>query len=342
MPIDRNQQTIKTVSNVSLIQTSDVEALREAVLPNQMRFDQLSTGTFASTIRGVQAGRLMLYREQWNQRLRATGANPEGYLLIGVSASPEIVWRGEALSPGQLVLNCGEIEYSTGCTADHIVLLVPTDVLFLHVGEEAGAAMQKVSRPLHGNPQSIATLAGTMHRLLDKYVARGKHPGNERECAAFEHELLGAVTQACAPENELSSGVGKSARRKALLRAIERTDGLQKPIRLPNLAREVGISQRSLEYAFQDAFGISPVRYLRWSRMNHIHRALLAADPGSTTVTHIAEFWGFSDMSHMAVEYRHLFEESPSATLARTPLPTSQRLGRLHESMHTIAPASHR
>ena len=307
------------IASAGMCATSDLEAHREAVYPNQVRFDQLSPGPFASQIHSIQARGLMLYREQWNQRLHVTGTNPDGHLLVGVTASPGVVWRGETISPHQLFLNdaSAELEFSTGPTADHLVLLVPTDLLIRHVGEELGAAMQAARRPWRCDPQSIASLAGTVQRLLDRHLANGDLLGNDHECAALEYELFAAVAQVCADENALPGSVGKLARRRALLRAIKYTNDLRSPIRLPDLVAEVGISQRNLEYAFQEAFGITPVRYLRWSRMNHVRRELLAAEPGSTTITRAAAFWGFSDMGRLAVEYRHLFGESPSATLAR-------------------------
>ena len=168
-----------------------------------------------------------------------------------------------------------------------------------------------------------------MQRLLDRHLANGDLLGNEHECTAVEYELFAAVTQVCTESNAQPSSVGVPARRRALVRAIEYTNDLKSPIRLPELVAEVGISQRGLEYAFREAFGITPNKYLRWSRMNHVHRDLLVAESGSTTITQVAASWGFSDMGRLSVEYRQLFGESPSATLARMLPPAIQRTGRV-------------
>ena len=307
-------------ANFSKFETSDLEAHREAVQPNQIQIDQLSPGAFASQVSSISAHGMMLYRERWNQRLHVRGANPAGYILIGVNTLPGIVWRGESLEPDQLILNHAdaELEYSTGQSADHLVLLVPTDRLSLHVGEQLTDLMCSARTAWRGDPGAVASLAGTMRRLLDDFSVDDRSSGCEQEFAAVEHELLEAVAGVCVVANGQPARTEKIASRRALLRAIEYTSNLHRSIRLPDLVAEVGISQRSLEYAFKGAFGVSPVRYLRWSRLNHVRRELLSSAPGSTTVTQVATHWGFCEMSHLAVDYNHLFAESPSATLART------------------------
>jgi AraC family ethanolamine operon transcriptional activator len=62
---------------------------------------------------------------------------------------------------------------------------------------------------------------------------------------------------------------------------------------------------------------ISPQRYLRYMRLNGLHRDLRRRSAGQTTVTEAATHWGFVELGRTAVEYRELFGEPPSTTLAR-------------------------
>ena len=62
---------------------------------------------------------------------------------------------------------------------------------------------------------------------------------------------------------------------------------------------------------------MGPIRYLWLRRMHMAHRALLCADPVSTTVTGIATEYGFWELGRFSVEHRELFGETPSASLHR-------------------------
>lgn len=84
------------------------------------------------------------------------------------------------------------------------------------------------------------------------------------------------------------------------------------------VCRAVGVSERSLQYAFQTCVGMSPLRYIRRCRLNRVRSTLLASDGAGTTVTRIAMQFGFLHLGRFAGEYKQTFQEAPTATLARS------------------------
>ena len=86
---------------------------------------------------------------------------------------------------------------------------------------------------------------------------------------------------------------------------------------IADLCEVAKVSERTLEYAFQERYGMTPNTYLRFYRLNGVHKTLRRADPLSTTVTKIATDWGFWHFGHFASHYRKLFDEPPSATLKK-------------------------
>jgi len=62
---------------------------------------------------------------------------------------------------------------------------------------------------------------------------------------------------------------------------------------------------------------VSPKRYLLLRRMHLAQRGLRRSTPTATTVTAIATRYGFWQFGRFAGEYKALFGELPSMTLAR-------------------------
>jgi AraC family ethanolamine operon transcriptional activator len=86
---------------------------------------------------------------------------------------------------------------------------------------------------------------------------------------------------------------------------------------VPELAKAVGVSRRVLEPGFREGLGLSPLKFLRWNRLNGMHRELRHRCATAASVTEIANRWGFTELGRGAVEYKRLFLESRSKTLAR-------------------------
>jgi AraC family ethanolamine operon transcriptional activator len=85
------------------------------------------------------------------------------------------------------------------------------------------------------------------------------------------------------------------------------------PLSLLELCRELGVSERTLHYAFQQVLGLSPMAYCRALRLNAVRQELKAA-PDTASVQAIAQRWGFHHPGEFAAAYRRLFGELPSQT----------------------------
>lgn len=89
------------------------------------------------------------------------------------------------------------------------------------------------------------------------------------------------------------------------------------PWTVVRLAQQANVSVRALQYGFCRDFDLSPMAYLRRVRLQHAHRALLAASPETTTVRAVALECGLIHPSRFAAAYGAVFGESPSKTLHR-------------------------
>ena len=93
---------------------------------------------------------------------------------------------------------------------------------------------------------------------------------------------------------------------------------LDAPLGLETLAREVGVSRRTLEAAFREVFDTTPLRYQKIRRLNAARRRLRAGRGPALKVTDVALACGFEHLSYFAQDYRTLFAEYPSETLGNS------------------------
>ena len=87
-------------------------------------------------------------------------------------------------------------------------------------------------------------------------------------------------------------------------------------VRVADLARNAGVSVRTLYRASARHLGGPPMTRLRRARLQQVRRRLLAPGPGET-VTSAATEWGFFHLGRFSVLYRRHFGEPPSETLCR-------------------------
>jgi AraC-like DNA-binding protein len=83
---------------------------------------------------------------------------------------------------------------------------------------------------------------------------------------------------------------------------------------LGRLAREAGLTPRSIQRHFKEYVGSSPRDYVQSVRLARAHADLRQARPGET-VAEIALRWGFSHLPRFAGAYQERYGVPPSATL---------------------------
>jgi len=84
---------------------------------------------------------------------------------------------------------------------------------------------------------------------------------------------------------------------------------------LSELCAAADVSERTLQYAFKDIMGMSPLTYLHRLRLHRARDELRKVDSGSTSVTEVAMNWGFWHFGEFSRAYKNCFGEVPSKTL---------------------------
>lgn len=158
--------------------------------------------------------------------------------------------------------------------------------------ESGGMAMLRTSARAPGawRPQAVASalVAGTLAALdLDTGLGGARERRHDSQSAA----VLAATRDALAGMEEFDYAA---------------------------LTAATGNTQRSIQRAFAEYLGTTPVRYFRTLRLHRARKALLdgAGGPGAT-IGDVAAAHSFWNWSRFTRSYRELFGETPSETRAR-------------------------
>ncbi|MDV2117148.1 AraC family transcriptional regulator [Alcaligenes faecalis] len=89
------------------------------------------------------------------------------------------------------------------------------------------------------------------------------------------------------------------------------------PVTVDELSTIAGVSSRTLQQAFKEHYGVSPMQYLRQVRLDRLRHELIHSNEPHLTLADLAMRWGFAHQGRFSAEYRSRFGETPGETLQR-------------------------
>lgn len=283
-------------------------------------YDQLGEGEFYGRVEELTFDRLQVFREHTSKALRQQCNVWPNAIWLGIPANDQDC-RINGLPVAHNTIMCRpgnrDFELVTPEAFDILGIVVDRDLL------HRAADIQGVALPEQRLEQPRLTLP---ERTLDdlRYVLQ-RLIGSDLPLAAKRHSqdlVMMALLQVLQHERETPDPLPSYAHRKAVVDRVKThiAEQGEAPVTMTELCELAHVSRRTLQYSFETILGISPLRFLRVTRLNQVRRALAeAGEAGSGhTVTQISAEWGFWHAGQFAKDYKQLFGESPSDTLRRS------------------------
>lgn len=287
----------------------------------QQRYDQISAGQFRGSITELSAEGLQVFHEFTSQSLHQRCNIWPDSIWLGIAANPGAQSRINGIEVGDNELMCRpggcEFELMTP-QAHHIYGIAVQQDELIRTAAIQGVEIDWCDFSAHerlGIPdKTMADLRFLLNRLLREPAVL---PGARLQQDIVMMALLEILEQ----ESPNAATAQSYQRRKRVVDRV--TEYLEtnrdQPVTITELCNQVGASRRTLQYSFETILGVSPIQYLRVTRLNGVRRDLLMAASG-TTVADVAAQWGFLHLSQFAKDYRELFGERPSDTLDKPAL----------------------
>ncbi len=314
---------------------SDADEFGETMRDWNIEMTQLQPGACKIAAVVVPLGPALICSARYDQALLQHVSPPDGCLSVnrpGRGSEP-VALHGHDVEAGEVfVSGCGaEVETVNRGVLFPTTLSVRFD--FLHAQTHwlnDGPLLSRRGMQLHSpGEQWTSNFLDAMEWI---FAAVNEYPdmvGREDVRGSLLDQLLVRVNALGAADAPLSDKrATRSARRQAVERAREYIRvNLTEPIRLSDLCKHAHAQARSLEYGFREVVGVSPIAYIRATRLHRARRLLRSTAVRTRSISEIALDCGFWHLSQFAVDYKQLFAESPSVTFRRTQaqLPRARR-----------------
>jgi AraC family transcriptional regulator, ethanolamine operon transcriptional activator len=310
---------------------TDFEDFSETLGEYNFESHQLGRGKFSATTLQVNTGKALLTHLTTNLALEVEGSPPRNMVTVGVPTARcrPFVWRHRHSNANTLQFYRPDSELCVNSLGEFDAI----DISFTE------AHLQKVAEKLeltpvytqlkHGsiveiNDDDLTELRQLTQRLAGLALTRNPRQIDSRLVHALEFTLPGTLLRIM--QKRTTDGFG-GRRTQDSLEAFKRaklyihnSDHEANIVTVSDLCNLTGMSDRTLQKVFVTQCGMTPKAYIRSVRLNRAHRAFLESYPATTKVADIANSLGFWHIGQFAADYRRLFSELPSETLARTKL----------------------
>jgi len=259
-----------------------------------------------------------------------------GYATFGAQATGTV--NGLPVRPDSMLVAAPESEVTFVSDAgwESIALLLPPQDISAHLmarQRETEFRLPRDVEMLQVDAEKVRALFSWGKRLVDTAVrqpALFNERKNERVAAHVELLEILLATLGVANDFEADRSHRTQQTQSLIVKTVEdyALAHADDHLFVSDLCRVAAVSERTLEYAFKEVVGLTPMTYLIRLRLHRVRQALLAANQGSTTVSVEALNWGFWHFGEFSRAYKECFNELPSDTLRRkTGEPQSKRAG---------------
>jgi AraC family ethanolamine operon transcriptional activator len=315
----RNPADAGPRASIGYIEVQDVCLWEETSRPWELIARQLDRGKFRNRKDYLVTPSVVLYRETLTPAVRVQGLTPAGYLAFAVllRAGPRTAYFGVQTDSSRLIVAApGGVDVTLDAEYSHLILLVRMEMLQQRLPAKCLARLTRAA-DRHGlslAPDKLAGFRDWLSRILERAFDNPQAFEHAAVIASLEEDLSQRLAWVSAP----SDGSPRAAcRRRGLNRALEylRTADVSR-ISVADLCRVARVSERTLRYAFRDELDLSPLAFLRRLRLHVARRELMNAEGAVPRVADVAHRQGFLELGRFAADYRSLFGELPSETLA--------------------------
>jgi AraC family ethanolamine operon transcriptional activator len=296
---------------------TDFEQLGEVFANWHGQIEQISSGCFRGSVQVVCGGLVRIVGVHSNQKVRVRGNDTSGLVSVYPVTTDfdTSLWQGRRFEPGRLLVQGsqaeGDLTFSRGFVAN--LLMLQPDPLEDAIRTLLGGSDTSSTQTWMAYSPSTESFEGLTTQIKQRLELGMIDPSAlaSAEGRQAEQECVRALVAALHVPTALPSNLPMTARSRVLGSAEElMRSHLRNPIGAIDVCRSLGVSDRTLRLAFREKYGLGPMTYYKFLRLNAVRSTLKSAPPDSIAI--VARDYGFHHLGNFAADYRRLFGALPS------------------------------
>ncbi|MBE9539677.1 MAG: AraC family transcriptional regulator [Proteobacteria bacterium] len=267
---------------------------------------------------------ITIYRDKYAGAVQITGALAEGLiaLILPAQGEGESRYFSKTARTGYIpATESTGVAGHFGALEEHIIVLFKLPFLEQVIPPQLLEPLLRSGKE-HWLPVSASGRKKLVTWLVDLLQQTEQNPQimtNQRAIFELEKDCVNHLIQTMVVPEDGATPPSAFIRHRGFKKAVELLSSRIGPgYTIPELCRIAGVSQRTLEYAFLENIGTSPVRFVKIQRYHRLRRELILTSPAEARIQDLAMNLGLYQLGRVAREYRELFGETPSSTLRRT------------------------
>lgn len=332
MRVSKNRQFLRnplsTPDEVNTISSSkqrfdNLEQLADGVRHWDVEFRPLASDTSGTDLIQVQLGPIMITHLSTGCRHFHQGASPPGmYTFAFLADGNQMVrWCGTLLDAARIPFFAPAQDFTASASPRFSVFTLSVDTAWLQqtaVWErfDVEPGRRKLARAQ--NPRAVSRLRGTVSEACGLLVST---PLTMETGAQFVStittDVISDLINVIGDGAPILETVPAAARARAVRRAIAyMRENPSEALSVDEISKVAKVSERTLQRSFLEHFGVTPKAFFQGIRLTGVRDELLRHAPSEMLVRDAASRWGFWHLGQFARDYRQLFGELPSQTLA--------------------------
>jgi AraC family ethanolamine operon transcriptional activator len=300
-----------------------------------LEFRPLAADRGGTELLQVRLGPLLLTHLDTGCGHRHRGAAPPGGATFALLAdgAQTVHWCRQRLDPEGLPFFEAGQEFEASAHPRFSVFTLTVDAERLASDPLWERVLRHLRRPGTGRSGIYRASPYARHRLRQRIAATlsvlakdGPDVADQGAAQVMGDLVVGDLRQALEEADPAADRSTAWARARAVQRALEYLHSHpQEPVNVVQLGAIAKVSERTLQRAFLEHYGIGPKAYACRLKLTEMRADLLRCEAGEVFIKDLAIAHGFWHMGQFSRDYRDLFGELPSETLERAPPPRSKR-----------------